>query len=170
MKSKKAQKNHSPHDEAQLVPDPLSTRKGVLKVVHGPTTLLLRQLAHELVVVLLVRRLEDDDGALVLGQAVDDVDELLAGFELLVLFQALLGLRGRCWSGEWEDTRVVVGLRWCEGEEGSMMGRDDDANSDRCRRWVDEEFKRSLGSGPVGAGSKSKSSTVRTACSHHGRD
>lgn len=69
----------SPHDKAELVPDTLSTWKSVLKVVDRPSAFLLWQLADKGVKVLFRRFLEDDDGLLVLGQAVDDVRELLAG-------------------------------------------------------------------------------------------
>ena len=82
-----------PSDKSQFVPDTLTARQGKLKVVHGPTTLLLRQLADKGVIVLVGRLFQDDDGFLVVRQAVDDVGELLAGFELLVFLDAFGGLQ-----------------------------------------------------------------------------
>jgi len=64
---------NSPLHKGQLVPDSLSSRQRVFIVVNGPSTVFLRKLPDERVKVLLSRRLEDDDGALVVGQAVDDV-------------------------------------------------------------------------------------------------
>lgn len=81
-------------NESQLVPDTLATWEGVLKVVDGPSALLLWQLADKLVKVLVLRGLEDDDGFLVVGQAEDDVCKLFASLELLELLKTFLGLWG----------------------------------------------------------------------------
>lgn len=97
----------SPHDEAQLVSDALSTGKGVLEIVYCPSALFLWQLADKGVKVLLLGRFEDDDRSLVLRQAVDDVRELLARLELEELVETVGGLWERGWPGSRQGKRAV---------------------------------------------------------------
>ena len=84
-----------PHDEAQLVSDSFSSRKSILVVVHYPSTFLFRQFPNELFVVLLLGSPEHYDGSSIIRQAVHDVGELFASFELLELLEAFLGLSER---------------------------------------------------------------------------
>ena len=60
-----------------------------LKVVHGPTTLVLGQIGEEILVLLGRRRLQHDDLRPVLAEPEDDVLVLLLQFQLLEHLQGL---------------------------------------------------------------------------------
>ena len=82
---------YSPLHKDELVADTLA-RELVLKVVDGPPALLLGEVGDKLLKVARLGRLEDNDALLVVRDAVDDVGELLARLQLLVLLETLLDL------------------------------------------------------------------------------
>ena len=69
----RANQRDSPLHKSQFVPNPFSPWQRVLEIIHRPSTFLLRQFSDKLVKVLVIRSLEDDDGAPVFGEAVNDV-------------------------------------------------------------------------------------------------
>lgn len=83
--------SYSPLHKDELVADTLA-RELVLKVVDGPPALLLGEVGDKLLKVARLGRLEDNDALLVVRDAVDDVGELLARLQLLVLLETLLDL------------------------------------------------------------------------------
>lgn len=83
--------SYSPLNKDELVADTLA-RELVLKVVDGPPALLLGEVGDKLLKVARLGRLEDNDALLVVRDAVDDVGELLARLQLLVLLETLLDL------------------------------------------------------------------------------
>ena len=101
--------NHSPHDEAELVPDTLTTWQSVFEIVNCPSTFLLWQFSYKGIEILLLGCLENDDRSLIFRKTVDDISEFLSGLELgelLETFRVLcvssVALR---WGDEWGGGR-----------------------------------------------------------------
>lgn len=116
-----SQRIHLPLDKSQLVPNS-TIFQSVLKVVHCPSTFLLRELSDKLVIVFIGRRVEDDNRLFVVRDTKDDVGEFLAGLELRVFLETF-GVLGYSFRETQTGKRIRDQGGWEEAIAGNATRR-----------------------------------------------